>query len=298
MTAIELYDKFAFVRNDVFRVLNMHNCLFKEEGMRKIAIGVLLFLCVILIGICRYSDNNSVQEVIKTRVMSEGENVLIAVIDSGVNEMFIPAEKRLDFTDDFSLDDLIDHGTPIYNILKHSNVGIARKSVVFSLKVVDKSGFASMKALESALEWCIEKQVDIVNISLSYSSFNENVKALIDELIENNTIIVSSISNVSVEIDYPSMFDGVIAVGYTNKPSLYDTNTSVIFERKYFVESVGSNSERKKYVGNSVLTPVVTGIIACILDNNQEIKGKDDSIEQVVIEVKDILKQSGFSISD
>ena len=260
--------------------------------MKKI---VALVLAVVVFGlVCLMLPNHDMLQdiyaVLEKETDARGDNVRIVVIDSGVNSNLLLTDSSINFSKDGTADDIVDHGTPVFNIIKK----LAPNAEIFSLKVVNKSGIVSMNALVRALEWCMENNIDIINMSLSFSMYDENVENLCAVLIDSGVIIVSSISNEKSLVDYPSMYKGVIAVGYTENYNLYTNDTSVIFNIPHSVKTINNNGSLVEYKGNSILAPIVTGILADILsdENNQYRKG--DSNVELVREVKDFLDRSNI----
>lgn len=238
--------------------------------MKRILVFVIIFS--LLLSSCGYTvetvSNNMIEDVRKTlrKEFGTGAGVRIAVIDSGISVDKQDSEYALDFSEEESVIDVIDHGVPIANIISNQEYGLAPEATVYSLKVINEYRNASTQSVYNALEWCLNNSIDIINMSLSFGIYSENIECIIDELVQQGVIIVASISNVDKEVDYPSMYEGVICVGRTNSLHLYDKDESIIFHKDYLVRSLGISGEDKDYAGNSFLAPVVTGIIACLID--------------------------------
>ena len=264
--------------------------------MKRILVFVIIFS--LLLSSCSYTtepvSNNVIEAVGKTlrKEFGIGTEVSIAVIDSGTSLDKQNSEYALDFSEEGSAIDFIDHGVPIANIISNKEYGLAPGATVYSLKVINEYGNASTQSVYNALEWCLNNSIDIINMSLSFGLYSENIECIIDELVQQGVIIVASISNVDKEVDYPSMYNDVICVGRTASPELYAKDRSVIFLENYPVRTKGCNDEFKDYAGNSFLTPVVTGIIACLIDKtNIE---RSVSHEELIRAVKSILSTSDF----
>ena len=106
--------------------------------------------------------------------------------------------------------------------------------------------------------------------------------------------IVSSIANTKKEVDYPSMYNGVICVGKTDNICSYSNANSIIFEENYSIKVMGKEGITKDYVGNSFLAPIVTGIIACLI--NETTEGRRWNSEELVEEAKQVLLASDVNI--
>lgn len=266
--------------------------------MKRIISLALVLLGIFCIFGCEMNSksNNIILDVAKTlrKNYGSGDNVRIAIIDSGLATVNYDEEYMLDFSEENVTTDFLDHGTPIWNILADKEYGLAPNATIYSLKVINKYGNASTQGITNALEWCLDNSIDIINMSLSFGVHNENIECLINELIQSGVIIVASINNVTKELDYPSMYNGVICVGVTDTPKAYNETYSIVFTNKYNITAVGIDGKLKDYVGNSFLAPIITGTIACLIDKTSE--ERRGTSEELVETVKYVLAVSNINI--
>lgn len=252
-----------------------------------ILICILITFAAFITGIFKHSKNFIDLENVSKYVRSNyknGDNVRIAIIDSGLNSG-LDIDNIINFSSDDDTIDYINHGDIITYIISNNELGIVQNSEVYMLKVVNKYGIAATENVYKALEWCLNNSIDIINMSISFSVYSENVECMVNSLLEKGTVIVTSISNDSKKTDYPSMYNGVICVGKTTTPKLYSEDNSIIFEDIGIVQ-IGEN--KKKYEGNSFLAPVVTGIIASIYKNTCERRYTN---AELIALVKDVLNR-------
>lgn len=265
--------------------------------MKKTMLFIQVFLCVFSLSSCNINleDSNVIADVSQTlKEYGSGENVKIAIIDSGLSDTYLPNEQLLVFSEDDTATDYLDHGTPIYNIIADEKTGLAHKATVYSLKVINKYGNASTAAIVKALKWCLDNSIDIINMSLSFGLYNENVECLVSELVLQGTIIVASINNTSKDLDYPAMYDGVVCVGATDEEERYSKTSSIIFEKNTNITALSLDGTFKNYAGNSFLAPIVTGTIACLIDKSSE--GRRRTNDELVEMAKFVLKASKVNI--
>lgn len=265
--------------------------------MKRILLFVIIFL-LIFCGCKTQSKTDNIVEEISTnlhRDYGKGNGVRVAVIDSGTTIDKANSKYVLNFSEQESVVDFIDHGVPIENIISNKEYGIAPEATVYSLKVINEYGNASTQAVYNALEWCLNNSIDIINISLSFGIHSENIECIVTELVERGVIIVASINNTNKKVDYPSMYKGVICVGKTNLQTLYSEDKSIIFADEYTISAIGCDGKMKDYVGNSFLTPVATGIIACLIDKNNTERRFTD--EELINNVKSLLIQNDIKIN-
>lgn len=234
----------------------MKKSIFKFLVMFALAVILVVIICRMFLSRNMYIiDISKLSETVHNKY-GYGDNVKIAVIDSGILEGQV-VTNAINFSNDEDTTDYIGHGSIVLDIISNPNYGISPNAEVYMLKVINKYGLASTEAVYKALEWCKGNEIDIINMSLSFGIYSENVECMINALISDGTIIVSSINNSNVEVDFPSMYDGVICVGKTDNIELYNEDTRIILKS---INSVKIGTE--EYDGNSFLAPCVTGIIA------------------------------------
>lgn len=150
----------------------------------------------------------------------KSKTVKIAILDSGVNlehKKFIGRTikgKRIcndpylgvliseDYNDD------IGHGTAIYDIISSmsKDADITNYKILSNdLSIEEKDFVAILRYLEKNFYY------DIINISISTSKYNEEMKTICDTLAEKGTIVVSSFENFG-SASYPAAFASVVGV--------------------------------------------------------------------------------------
>lgn len=263
--------------------------------MKRLIAILVVCLVILSLTIRTTLKKDIISNVSKTlrKNYSGGNNLKIAIIDSGIAKEQAANVTCIDYTEE-GCEDYIDHGTPIYDIIANNKYGMTQNVSIYSLKVINKYSVASTQAIVCALEWCLENSIDIINMSLSFGAYNESIECLIQELVSSGVIIVASINNVSKKLDYPAMYNGVICVGKTDNPNQYSKENSIIFDDDYVVQAVGIQGYSKDYVGNSFLTPIVTGIIACLINKTLEERGRIS--EELVEQAKCVLEESNVNI--
>ena len=166
------------------------------------------------------------------------------------------------------------HGTACASIIKNEF-----DNVEFTvIKVLDKYGRTNIQILEEALKMLIDKEIDIINLSLSVmkSEMVIDLYKICEELSKKGKIIVCSLAN-GFDESYPAVFDNVIGVkGITLEDEQYFWfNRSkkiqcIIDSKPYF--NCHINNEYKLFGKcNSQAAAKFTGKIAKILYENQNI---------------------------
>lgn len=153
-------------------------------------------------------------------IKSDGEYIKVAVLDSGINKdldvfqgvafeevnLTHPGEK---IKDDFN------HGTPVAGII----VGEAKaKLKIYDIKLLDAQGNGSIDHLVEAITWCIDRQVDFINISFGFQTPNSELESIIEKAVEQGITIVAAAGNTyGLATDYPAKLDGVLSIGSINE---------------------------------------------------------------------------------
>lgn len=158
-----------------------------------------------------------------------GSKIKIAIIDSGINRKLAQVVKcenelivdesnscRLDFTKQQATD--YSHGTICSLIIEK----YCPECVFDSIRILDDKGKGYIERIVPALEWCIQNDIKIANLSLGTTHFrdNEKLNKVINKYVNKGLIIVAAISNTGY-FTSPASFTNVIGVASKESYSLY-----------------------------------------------------------------------------
>lgn len=183
----------------------------------------------------------------------------ILIIDSGVNNTtnainYVLGEPNTDY---------LNHGTIVAQIITSINP----LANIYSAKVVDRGGTTVNDKVVQALLYAVyvNKDIDMINISLGLQSYSKTVQELINQLHDRGVLIICAAGNTySV---YPALYDNTISVGATD-----DNNNIESYSALADIYTYGSVTiNNKTYRGTSFATAIYTGLLS--LDNN---KGDDN----------------------
>ena len=164
------------------------------------------------------------------------ENIVVAVIDTGFNLTDTTLiEKNLtsridsryksmtNNSTDITDNETMPHGTHVGGIILD---GTPDNVKILPLKVATEDGKMSLEYVNSAIQYAIDNNVDVINMSLGNEFNNPNLpgiqetKTLINEAIEKNIIVIAAVGNGDEDgnrIDgkniYPAAIENVIGVG-------------------------------------------------------------------------------------
>lgn len=223
-------------------------------------------------------------------------NVTVAVIDSGIDKNHEDLKDYILRGWDFinSSEDTIDnlgHGTAIAGIIgakKNNNIGIAGIASgvnILPIKIIDKNGEKKPELLIKAINYAIDKNVDVINISMGHKNNGlptndlRYLKNISDEIkitkkaAECGIIIVAAIGNNFLDFpDYPSTLDNVIPVGSygisgENRNIYISANNNksvkpIIYAPGEYIYTTLPNNEYDYKSGSSLSTAFVSGAIA------------------------------------
>ena len=244
---------------------------------------------------------------------SFGENVRVALIDSGVDKTHPKiTENSIVYTEsllDTELDDA-GHGTACAHIL----LEIAPQIELISIKVLDANLKGECSDLMVALQWCLDNSIDIINLSLgcNQESYKLELFELLEKIYLKGIVVVVANSNDKKEKSYPAGFSSVITVVSHKKEhegKIFSVSSLGIDFSAYThgQEFAWKNHLNKVVFGNSFATPYITGKIACIKSkhpylNPYEIKSilhnlSDNSYKEKRMEIPYIYQVSLEKIS-
>ncbi len=223
-----------------------------------------------------------------TSVNSEKPNnkkMKVAILDSGIShhgdlKNKIVASYNAIEIDQEPIDDL-NHGTAIAGIIGSSHnkmgfSGIAKDNVeIYNVKVLNSHGKSDFQTVINGIEWSINNDVDIINISFGFETNNLEFEKVIKKALAKGIIIVAASGNtLGLRVDYPAKYEGVISVS-----ALKSDFTTYSYSGKGKIDyaapgknilSTDNYGGYSIFNGTSFAAAFVTGSIAYILGNANE----------------------------
>jgi|GEM_PF-866084 len=193
----------------------------------------------------------------------------VAFIDDGINSRASNIQHYKDInhtiirTNDF---DVSLHGDQCYQIFNDYTQNYS----LHSIKILNKDQVCDINSLRLALLWCMENDIEVINISLGSTLFSDYyiLEDVIRELTKAGIIVVAACSNSNV-LTYPASMRGVIGV---RCDKIGDLDAKEIHINKKDIKgiqiTVGALDAIYKGVGNSnsFVTPYITAIICNLLN--------------------------------
>lgn len=208
-----------------------------------------------------------------------GEGIKIAVLDTGSSDhidLFENVVESWDATGNGNHVDVQGHSTHVAGIIAAADnaegiLGVAPKSKIYFVKVLDNNGQGGYQAIEAGIRKAIEWGVDIINMSLgSPSEPSSSLHQAIIDAHNAGIFIVAAAGNDSGAVNYPARYNEVIAVGAINPNGDLCPFSSVGDEIAVVAagESIYSTWPVNKYAtlrGTSQAAPFISGLVALVL---------------------------------
>jgi len=215
-----------------------------------------------------------------------GAGVSVYVFDSGINSSHEEFTGRIEpgfnvINDAYGTEDCSGHGTHTASLIGGTTYGVAKQVKLIPVRVLNcRSGNLSSATLYTAINWVIEHhQTDvpaIINLSVGMSksiAFNEAAQALIAD----GLIVVGAAGNQNRDacLYSPASEPSVISVGGIDRAALrasysnYGSCVDIFAPGSDLVGAwFGSTDIYRSSSGTSNAAPIVSGIVALMLQDN------------------------------
>lgn len=233
-----------------------------------------------------------------------GKGVKVAIIDSGVDtkhpDLSIAGGacmmKIIDVRGcNNSYNDDAGHGTHVAGIIGAKNnsigvVGIAPQAQLYSVKVLDKNGDGTISTVMAGVEWAIKQDMDVLNISIASSNYDEALERMVKQAYDKGMLIVAAAGNEGPpwagdqsSVQYPAKFNEVIAVSSIDNKKQIGELSSIGSEVELaapgenIYSTVPTSLSMSGYdmmSGTSMAAPYVTGLIALYKEKYPEMTNR------------------------
>lgn len=267
--------------------------------MAKKLLSVIIIIYLLFCTNPLKAEKLDVIERVKDEYGIKGEGVSIAILDTGISENVtgLNIKSKKDFTKSSSVIDLSGHGTFMYSLIGSDKYGIAPEADIFIGKVLERAGQGKYEDIIKGIEWAVNKEVDIILMSLGGREKSEKLKKAIEKAYNNDTILISAVGNDGISerdsIRYPAKFKQVIGVGAVDKNNQRLFNSSRgnkidIMAPGHDLTGYSLNNETIRQSGTSVAAAYVAGFIALM----KEYAG-DRSAEEIKKSIIETAKTKG-----
>lgn len=248
-----------------------------------------------------------------------GEGVNIAVIDSGCDIEHESLKNNIvgvrNFTDEDNKDpniviDRVGHGTHVCGIIaadgsNNSIIGVAPSANLYILKAIDGSGTGKVSWVVDAINYAVEKDVDIISMSLGMSKGDTKLERAIKTAISRNILVVCAAGNEGdgnydvFEYSYPASYVDVISVGAVDKkgiPASFSNSNLVVDLVAPGVDIISTypHNQFASLSGTSMAAPHVTGSLALLKNWSRDEFQRDLTQEEIYAQLIKYTRNLGF----
>lgn len=195
------------------------------------------------------------------------QKIKIAIIDNGVDEaalgneisgkVYVNEKKECVYDEADMSRVRFAHGTICAAIIQK----YLANSEIYSIRLLNEDGSGLIEHLKPALDWCIEKGIYLVNLSLGTTHFRDKslIRTLVNHYVSKGMCIVAATSNSGYE-SYPASFSNIIGVA-THSSFFSDSlkrlflGINILGESEHTLRLYGVASVTQKcnsYIGNLV----------------------------------------------
>lgn len=243
---------------------------------------------------------------------TQGENVKIAVLDTGVATKHPDLKDRIVATKDFTgdgIEDVNGHGSHCAGIIAASRdgegvVGVAPKAELMIGKVLSNSGSGRYSWIIKGMQWALDEGADIISMSLGGPVGTDELEEMVKKVIASDTILIVAAGNEGEgenTIGYPGGYDDVICVGSIKRgqkrSSFSSTGPNItIMAPGEDIYSCYPPDGYASLSGTSMATPFIAGVAALILSKHRGKGGHTPCENQT--EMFEHLKKVAVDIED
>lgn len=237
-----------------------------------------------------------------------GKGVRVAVIDTGIAYDHPSLARNYRggvnvLSPLFSPYDYNGHGTHVAGtIAARKNptgiIGVAPRAHLYAVKAFNRKGTANLSDLLTAINWCIDNRMQVVNMSFGMDKMSDSLKHAVQKARERGIVMVAAAGNQGKKgkVDYPARYPETIAVTATEKDnqlaSFSNTGTGVkLAAPGDKITSSWNNGATRELSGTSMAVPHVTGTAALLLSLNPALSPAD--VEAILLGSR--IRLSGFT---
>lgn len=243
---------------------------------------------------------------------SQGENVKVAVLDTGVDLEHSDLKENLlegaNFVEsNLPPQDYASHGTHVAGIIAAKNndlgiAGIAPEAKILPVKVLNNYGAGDMKAVLDGINYAVAQKADIICMSLGTRDPVEEIRVAIEQAAKSNTICFVAAGNAgnTEQLLYPAAYTEAISIGAVDENCLR-ANFSCTGPNLDFVApgvKIYSCVPKNTYAymsGSSMACPFAVGVAALVLSAKRK---TDPNAVMNAADYREVFKQNSLTVKN
>lgn len=215
-----------------------------------------------------------------------GKGIRIGILDTGIDYTHPDLSKNYkggyNFIDNNTdAKDYNGHGTHVAGIIAAEDndigvVGVAPDAYLYSVRILDYAATGTASDITAGLEWCLDNNMQIVNMSLGSCEDSISVTRAADVLYNHGILLIAAAGNSGNamgdgdNIDNPARYNSVMAVGatdvYDNRAEFSSTGPKLeISAPGKDIYSLLPGNKYGSLSGTSMASPHVAGVAALVL---------------------------------
>lgn len=230
---------------------------------------------------------------------TKGENVVVAVVDTGIDYKHPELKDRViggkDFTGSNDFMDDNGHGTHVAGIIAASGrkiSGVAPNTNLLAVKALDKDGGGRDQDVADGIAWAVENGAEVISMSFGSADPSPVVRQALRFAYKKGAVLIAAAGNEGDEnidadtVDYPAKYPESIAVAAVDAKKIVAPFSSKGPEVDVAGPGVDIYSTYigGKYVylsGTSMATPHISGAAALILSDCKRLMGRKMTPQEI-----------------
>jgi thermitase len=208
--------------------------------------------------------------------VTRGEGAKVAVIDTGIDYEHTDLKSRfnditgIDFVDGDDPMDENGHGTHVAGTIAGVSTGVAPQATLYAVRVLDADGYGSEVGVLRGIEWAIQQQVHVINMSLGSAAGSDAEAKLVAIAAQKGIAVACAAGNDGdSSYNYPASHAGAISVAaideYKQHADFSNYNDRVaLCAPGVSVYSTWPHNSYNVLSGTSMATPHVAGAAALL----------------------------------
>ncbi|UJW59224.1 S8 family peptidase [Bacillus sp. A116_S68] len=213
-----------------------------------------------------------------------GKGIKVAVLDTGISnhsDLSLAGGVAItEYTSSYSDDN--GHGTHVAGIIGAKNndfgiIGVSPDVELYAVKVLDEKGKGRLSDVIAGVEWSIENNMDLINLSLGTPADSQLFNNAVDKAYNEGILVVAAAGNEGLAdgsgdtVEFPAKYESAIAVSATDstntRGSFSATGPTVeIAAPGVSIRSTLGTNEYTTKSGTSMAAPHVTGVLALLME--------------------------------